>query len=296
MSSASEVNSEQLDVPLPADKQELAWPLHEIVITPILYVEWQNRGQLRGGADLAASASPVLLTGPRGAGKTTAVSELCRRNGVVLLTLAPHEMARAYGDAVEEALGVAIGAAQRCSPCVLLLTGVDEVAPSGISSAEMEPSAAASLLALLSALRRVASAQNTTRNLALVLSATSPREVDARVRALCPLQVTLAPPGPRERAAMLRSLAAADGVAPPPFGLAEELGASMHGFAPSDVRALCDEARILGRMRAGAAEDGVEAAAAALARTHLDDNTAGALAPLGRAPRAGRAAVRSWVP
>ena len=67
----------------------------------------------RGGNTLAMMASPVLLTGSRGVGKKTAVAELCARYGVVMLSLSPHEIAREYGDAVEQAVEAAIMAAKR---------------------------------------------------------------------------------------------------------------------------------------------------------------------------------------
>lgn len=66
-----------------------------------------------GGGGLAAGLSPVLLTGARGVGKAEAVAGLCARYGVALLELSPHQMAREYGEAVEQAVGAAIEAAKR---------------------------------------------------------------------------------------------------------------------------------------------------------------------------------------
>ena len=44
------------------------------------------------GAELAASASPVLLAGSRGVGKTALVRRLCRSLGLLLLEVSPHEL------------------------------------------------------------------------------------------------------------------------------------------------------------------------------------------------------------
>ena len=83
----------------------------------------------------------------------------------------------------------------------------------------------------------------------LVLSAVSPRAIDARLRGLCPLHIAIPPPTPEQRAVMLCRLAMEAGLVPPCAELAREISDSLHGFVPSDVHAVCEEARMLALMR-----------------------------------------------
>jgi SpoVK/Ycf46/Vps4 family AAA+-type ATPase len=89
--------------------------------------------------------------------------------------------------------------------------------------------------------------------------------VDCRLAALCPLHLSIAPPAPPLRAHMLMRLATEAGMEPPPPWLAREIAISLHGFVPADVRAMVDEARIMGLVReAGGAGVGGEVGGASI--------------------------------
>ncbi|EOD06341.1 hypothetical protein EMIHUDRAFT_359548 [Emiliania huxleyi CCMP1516] len=110
------------------------------------------------GAELAASASPVLLAGSRGVGKTTLVRRLCRSLGLLLLEVSPHELSRQHGDAISDGFRLALSAAGRSAPCVLLIESAEELAPAA-GSEEEGGSGAAARLALLDALRAASRVQ-----------------------------------------------------------------------------------------------------------------------------------------
>uniref|UniRef100_A0A4X1SFE1 Peroxisomal ATPase PEX6 n=1 Tax=Sus scrofa TaxID=9823 RepID=A0A4X1SFE1_PIG len=77
-----------------------------------------------GGALLTAPGS-VLLRGPPGSGKTTAVTAACGRLGLHLLKVPCSSLCADSSGAVETKLQAAFSRARRCRPVVLLLTAVD---------------------------------------------------------------------------------------------------------------------------------------------------------------------------
>ena len=74
--------------------------------------------------------SRVLLCGPRGAGKSSVVARLCLAERLPLLHATPAQLARLGGSAPDEALRRLLCRARQCRPCVILLDGMDEFAPS----------------------------------------------------------------------------------------------------------------------------------------------------------------------
>ncbi|XP_057554870.1 peroxisome biogenesis factor 6 isoform X2 [Hippopotamus amphibius kiboko] len=81
--------------------------------------------RLRPGGALLAGTGSVLLRGPRGSGKTTAVSAACGRLGLHLLKVPCSSLCADSSGAVETKLQAAFSRARHCRPVVLLLTAVD---------------------------------------------------------------------------------------------------------------------------------------------------------------------------
>ncbi|KAK2506921.1 hypothetical protein MC885_003960 [Smutsia gigantea] len=81
--------------------------------------------RLQPGGALLTGTSSVLLRGPPGSGKTTAVTAACRRLGLHLLKVPCSSLCADSSGAVETKLHATFSRARRCRPVVLLLTAVD---------------------------------------------------------------------------------------------------------------------------------------------------------------------------
>ncbi|XP_011352950.1 peroxisome biogenesis factor 6 [Pteropus vampyrus] len=81
--------------------------------------------RLQPGGALLTGTSSVLLRGPPGSGKTTAVAAACSRLGLHLLKVPCSSLCADSSGAVETKLQATFSRAQRCRPVVLLLTAVD---------------------------------------------------------------------------------------------------------------------------------------------------------------------------
>lgn len=80
---------------------------------------------LQPGGTLLTGTSCVLLQGPPGSGKTTAVTAACSRLGLHLLKVPCSSLCADSSRAVETKLQATFSRARRCRPAVLLLTAVD---------------------------------------------------------------------------------------------------------------------------------------------------------------------------
>ncbi|XP_025781200.1 peroxisome biogenesis factor 6 isoform X2 [Puma concolor] len=81
--------------------------------------------RLQPGGALLTGTSSVLLHGPPGSGKTTAVTAACSRLGLHLLKVPCSNLCADSSGAVEAKLQAIFSRARRCRPVVLLLTAVD---------------------------------------------------------------------------------------------------------------------------------------------------------------------------
>uniref|UniRef100_A0A8C5K684 Peroxisomal ATPase PEX6 n=2 Tax=Jaculus jaculus TaxID=51337 RepID=A0A8C5K684_JACJA len=81
--------------------------------------------RLQPGGTLLTGTSCVLLRGPPGSGKTTAVTAACSRLGLHLVKVPCSSLCADSSGAVEAKLQAAFSRARRCRPAVLLLTAVD---------------------------------------------------------------------------------------------------------------------------------------------------------------------------
>ncbi|XP_027953560.1 peroxisome biogenesis factor 6 isoform X2 [Eumetopias jubatus] len=81
--------------------------------------------RLQPGGALLTGTSSVLLRGPPGSGKTTAVTAACSRLGLHLLKVSCSSLCADSSGAVETKLRAVFSRARRCRPVVLLLTAVD---------------------------------------------------------------------------------------------------------------------------------------------------------------------------
>ncbi|XP_070217417.1 peroxisome biogenesis factor 6 isoform X2 [Bos mutus] len=81
--------------------------------------------RLQPGGALLTGTGSVLLRGPPGSGKTTAVAAACSRLGLHLLKVPCSSLCADSSGAVETKLQAAFSRARRCRPVVLLLTAVD---------------------------------------------------------------------------------------------------------------------------------------------------------------------------
>nr|XP_035979944.1 peroxisome biogenesis factor 6 isoform X3 [Halichoerus grypus] len=81
--------------------------------------------RLQLGGSLLTGTSSVLLRGPPGSGKTTAVTAACSRLGLHLLKVPCSSLCADSSGAVETKLQAIFSRARRCRPVVLLLTAVD---------------------------------------------------------------------------------------------------------------------------------------------------------------------------
>ncbi|XP_004408142.1 PREDICTED: peroxisome biogenesis factor 6 isoform X2 [Odobenus rosmarus divergens] len=81
--------------------------------------------RLQPGGALLTGTSSVLLRGPPGSGKTTAVTAACSRLGLHLLKVPCSSLCADSSGAVETKLQAVFSRARRCRPVVLLLTAVD---------------------------------------------------------------------------------------------------------------------------------------------------------------------------
>ncbi|KAM9233180.1 peroxisome biogenesis factor 6 isoform 2-T2 [Dugong dugon] len=81
--------------------------------------------RLQPGGALLTGTSSVLLRGPPGSGKTTAVVAACKRLGLHLLKVPCSSLCADSSGAVETKLQATFSRARRCRPTVLLLTAVD---------------------------------------------------------------------------------------------------------------------------------------------------------------------------
>ncbi|CAK6446973.1 unnamed protein product [Pipistrellus nathusii] len=83
------------------------------------------RPRLQPGGALLTGTGSVLLRGPLGSGKTTAVAAACGRLGLHLLKVPCSSLCADSSGAVETKLQAAFSRARRCRPAVLLLTALD---------------------------------------------------------------------------------------------------------------------------------------------------------------------------
>ncbi|XP_036763144.2 peroxisome biogenesis factor 6 isoform X2 [Manis pentadactyla] len=81
--------------------------------------------RLQPGGALLTGTSSVLLRGPPGSGKATAVTAACRRLGLHLLKVPCSSLCADSSRAVETKLQATFSRARHCRPVVLLLTAVD---------------------------------------------------------------------------------------------------------------------------------------------------------------------------
>ncbi|KAM8779414.1 peroxisome biogenesis factor 6 [Rhynchonycteris naso] len=81
--------------------------------------------RLQPGGTLLTGTSSILLRGPPGSGKTTAVAAACRRLGLHLLKVPCSSLCADSSGAVETKLQATFSRARRCRPVVLLLTALD---------------------------------------------------------------------------------------------------------------------------------------------------------------------------
>ncbi|XP_006860530.1 PREDICTED: peroxisome assembly factor 2 isoform X1 [Chrysochloris asiatica] len=81
--------------------------------------------RLQPGGALLTGASSVLLLGPPGSGKSTAVAAACSRLGLHLVKVPCSSLCADSSRSVESKLQAAFSRAQRCRPAVLLLTALD---------------------------------------------------------------------------------------------------------------------------------------------------------------------------
>ncbi|XP_051710698.1 peroxisome biogenesis factor 6 isoform X4 [Oryctolagus cuniculus] len=81
--------------------------------------------RLQLGGALLTGTSCVLLRGPPGSGKTTAVTAACGRLGLHLLKVPCSSLCADSSGAVETKLQATFSRARRCRPVVLLLTALD---------------------------------------------------------------------------------------------------------------------------------------------------------------------------
>ncbi|MBZ3870183.1 Peroxisome assembly factor 2 [Sciurus carolinensis] len=81
--------------------------------------------RLQPGGSLLTGTGCVLLRGPPGSGKTTAVAAACSRLGLHFLKVPCSSLCADSSGAVEAKLQATFSRARRCRPVVLLLTAVD---------------------------------------------------------------------------------------------------------------------------------------------------------------------------
>nr|XP_027806289.1 peroxisome biogenesis factor 6 isoform X2 [Marmota flaviventris] len=81
--------------------------------------------RLQPGGSLLTGTGCVLLRGPPGSGKTTAVTAACSRLGLHFLKVPCSSLCADSSGAVEAKLQATFSQARRCRPVVLLLTAVD---------------------------------------------------------------------------------------------------------------------------------------------------------------------------
>uniref|UniRef100_A0A8D2B873 Peroxisomal ATPase PEX6 n=1 Tax=Sciurus vulgaris TaxID=55149 RepID=A0A8D2B873_SCIVU len=81
--------------------------------------------RLQPGGSLLTGTGCVLLRGPPGSGKTTAVTAACSRLGLHFLKVPCSSLCADSSGAVEAKLQATFSRARRCRPVVLLLTAVD---------------------------------------------------------------------------------------------------------------------------------------------------------------------------
>ncbi|XP_036104924.1 peroxisome biogenesis factor 6 isoform X2 [Molossus molossus] len=81
--------------------------------------------RLQSGGALLTGTGSVLLRGPPGSGKTTAVAAACSRLGLHLLKVPCSSLCADSSGAVETKLQATFSRARRCRPVVLLLTALD---------------------------------------------------------------------------------------------------------------------------------------------------------------------------
>jgi len=171
----------------------------------------------------------VLLSGPAGVGKTTAVRDGCAAAAVALLHARPHELSRTRGGALGDALQRVLADATRCRPCVVLLDDAEarphtppaprpaSAAPGAASAARatrqaLAPSALDELdWRVLHAVASFARAAALARGVLLVVACVDAAAVHALVRDACALCAPPAPahPPPRAERALSRRAARA---------------------------------------------------------------------------------------
>ncbi|XP_008827333.1 peroxisome biogenesis factor 6 [Nannospalax galili] len=100
----------------------LSPPGLESVVTELCAV---LKPRLQPGGALLTGTSCVLLRGPPGSGKTTAVTAACSRLGLHLLKVPCSSLCADSSGAIETKLQATFSRARRCRPAVLLLTAVD---------------------------------------------------------------------------------------------------------------------------------------------------------------------------
>ncbi|PVZ13081.1 AAA family ATPase [Actinomycetospora cinnamomea] len=191
----------------------------------------------------AAPRLGVLVSGPEGVGKTTLVRAVAAENQARVVRLDAPAVAAIEAGAAAARVREAVDDAVSSTPGVLLVTDGEVLLPAA------DPPPLSTLV--LEALRRAAN----TPGVALVVTSSRPEALDPRVRGadLVDRELTLPPPGDRDRAELLRVLLR--GV---PLARDVDLaavGARTPGFVAGDLCALRREAAVRAALRGGSADE-----------------------------------------
>jgi len=176
----------------------------------------------------------VLLSGPPGVGKATAVRAVAREVGAELVEVSAPGIAaleaRAAGERWRNAIGRAVETARAGSRCVLLVTEIGELLP----AADPPPLATLALEELTTALA--------TPGLAAVVTSSQPQAVDPRLREPVDRELTVDLPDTAARAELLRVLLR--GIPLDPDVRLDEIAERTPGFVAADLVALRREAAV----------------------------------------------------
>ncbi|XP_077017944.1 peroxisome biogenesis factor 6 [Tamandua tetradactyla] len=121
------VGSTLSTVPRLPSREDTLWsslspPGLEVLVTELCAV---LKPRLQPGGSLLTGTSSVLLRGPPGSGKTTAVTAACSRLGLHLLKVPCASLCADSSGAVETKLQATFSRAHSCRPAVLLLRAID---------------------------------------------------------------------------------------------------------------------------------------------------------------------------
>ncbi|XP_028903299.1 peroxisome biogenesis factor 6 [Ornithorhynchus anatinus] len=159
--------------------------------------------RLRPGGDLLVGPGAVLVKGPPGCGKTTAVTAACGRLGLHLLKVDGSALCADTSAAQESRLHATFARARRCRPVVLLLRAVELLG--------RERDGAGEDARVLATLRRLLLENDPTSSpLPLLVVATTcrPQEVPADVLSAFPHEVEVPALAEEQRLSILQALTA----------------------------------------------------------------------------------------